>query len=343
MGERTMMAGRVAAAGLLAAVVAGCAAADGSGAGRSAAAVPVASADPPQDWQQVSSLGLEVAAPGAWPINPWPCDPAPPAQVLRGQGIIPLCGQVRGSAASVEIQPLVDEGVPAPPSPAAAPAVRQLTLAGVPASSSTVRLADGRTHITLTVPARRVQMVVVSPDAAIAQRVLASARLVDVDSFGCATSQPPDPSWSRRRPGPKVSLRAAAAPTALAVCAYQDLRRSPDGTPPARGTGVLVASTVLTGAELASAVASIDGAAAGPSPDARAGSCLPGTPEDAPLWLHARYADGRSTPVRVRYSACTDRWTATPDGMSQVTAAQLEALLKPVHTGYGFPGDLPAG
>lgn len=58
--------------------------------------------------------------------------------------------------------------------------------------------------------------------------------------------------------------------------------------------------------------------------------------------LHVTATSGGQQDVHVRCSTCEERAVTTDGGVSQVTQAQLEALLGPLSTGYGYAAPLPA-
>jgi hypothetical protein len=313
MSRRTT--GRLAAGFLAAAALTGCGAAGspsriGTAPSPAGASAPASRAAPtpavPAGWQRISSRGIEVDVPGDWPINSWSgCEPAPKALVERYQGAVAGCGTTESPAFRLSIESKKQQS--------SAPA-------GVPSTP------DGHgSRLTLTVPSRRHDAVAVvsGPDAALVRRIAGTVRFVEVDDAGCSTERPPDPSWDPPRPGPAVTL---PSPAAVAVCAYD--------------RDLLGASTVLTGDAALDAVRTLTAAAAGPLPD-RPQDCVPDLPEDGPLWLHVRGTDGSVTDVRIHYDTCRGRRVTTASGISHVTAAQLKAMLGPLHYGYGYGGDVP--
>ncbi|RKS75733.1 hypothetical protein CLV35_2210 [Motilibacter peucedani] len=267
---------------------------------------------------------------------------------MRGQGVVAGCGNDSPVHSLVTI-----ERASVPPDSsvrAFQPGAKLSTVAamldGVPAQRRTSTLPNGQRHVELTVPGHDVALSATSSDDVLLEQILSSVHLVDVDSAGCATRLPTPAPWDVRRSGPAVDLAAEGAPSSMAVCAYEQdgidssLDATPSPEPTQASTATLSASSVLTGDALTQAVAAIDDAAPGPVPDLSARECLAG-PDRAPLLLSAHYPSGGTMDVRIRYSTCTDRWTATPHGTSQVTMAQLAALLGPLHIGYATLGSLP--
>ncbi len=278
-------------------------------------------------WQRISSLGVEVDAPASWPVNTWSeCSgsgkPPPAALVTRGgTGGRRAClsRTVPASRLTIEQSALtVFDNV--------APTRDVVTADGTPAVV-VPRQYRGRAETVLVVASRGVTVTVASPDATVVDRIIASVRVVDVDSAGCRTAYPAAPAWDRRAAGPKV---AAGDPESIGVCVYQSASLGP----------VVGASTTLTGAAARTAAATLDAAPAGALPDV-VGTCPPGAPSGNPVVLHLRYADGRSVEARVHFSGCADRWVATPTGISQVTVDQLEALAGPLGIGVGRITSLP--
>ena len=285
-------------------------------------------------WQRVSSLGVEVDAPASWPINAWDgCAGAlPAAQITRGQFGAPLC--LRGPDAP-PVTSVLDIGRPGAqntnqlgPAPTVPPSTRVETAhGGEPVTISSWSLPGGRTYATLTFRHRNVQVTAASPDAALVQRIITSAWPVAVDSLGCPTDLPPNPSWNVRAGRPGVDI---GHPTSITACYYPYDRSGPE---------VLGASAELRGAAARTAAETINSAKPGAVPD-NPTSCGAGGP-DSRLVLRVRQPDGTTVEAWVRFEGCTDRWVATPTGMSQSTQAQLTALMRPLATGYSSGADLP--
>src|SRR5262249_54630000 len=131
-----------------------------------------------------------------------------------------------------------------------APSSEQVSLSGAPALLTTEHKADGRTVLTLTVPAISAQVVASGPDAALLLSVLRTTRVVSVDSVGCTRELPASPTWDKAAARPAVRV---GTPTSVTVCLYEDQ--------------VLGASAELTGAQARSLAAALTAAKPGPVPD----------------------------------------------------------------------------
>lgn len=280
------------------------------------AAAGTASSQPPvaPGWQRISSLGLEVDAPASWPVNTWlGCGTeVPTEQVNRGVRGRPVCLSTALPASRLTIEPTLMTVLDG------RAVTRDVTTADGTSAVLIPRKTDGQAETVLFVASRNLEVLVASPDPAVVDRIIASVRFVDVDSAGCRTAFPAAPPWDHASDGPKIDV---GDPTSIAVCLYE---RSNSGT-------LLGASTVLTGTAARTAAAALDEARAGTVPDVAA-DCTPGEP-DSQVVVHLRYADDRSIEGRLHFSGCTDRWAATPTGISQATVAQLQALTGPLGLG----------
>jgi hypothetical protein len=312
-------------------VLAGCTGGSPGAAGRPTAPRP---ARVPSGWRLVSSLGLEVAAPADWPFNAWSgCGRPPPALVERDEGAVAGCGSNGIVPSVLRIRPLQSSGPGAGSNPPSQPETRQLG-GGVTGAAARGRTPDGRYLATVQVPALQAEVSAESPDEAVVDAIVNSIRAVAVDAVGCATRLGAAPTWDRPAAGPAVALSHRHPVASIGVCHYRRLQG-------ARTPMVLGSSLRLTGPLAAGAVAAIDQAAPGALPAVPARQCVR-EPESDPLWLHVDYA-GAEQPVlvHVRYSTCWQRWTASPSGVSHVSQAQLQALLGPLRTGYGYANGVP--
>ncbi|MCU1593151.1 MAG: hypothetical protein JWO12_543 [Frankiales bacterium] len=325
-------------AGLVALLVAGCSGVSGGSAkaGEDTPAPTASVAPVPVGWQVVSSLGLEVYAPGSWPFNGWSgCGPPPPALIERDQGAVAGCGSDSVVPSSLRIQGLQPPNPRSTSQPASQPSSKpaSVDLGSASGSVSRGQTADGRFRATVEVPALQAEVSVESPDKKTVDAIVSSVRAVDIDGVGCPTRLGAAPSWDHASTGPAVDLSRPGQVVSVSVCHYEPSRSS-DATP------VLASSIRLTGVQADAAVTAIERSAAGALPAVPEDQCQR-EPERNPLWLHIAYAHADPVPVHVRYSTCEQRWTASPSGVSQVSQAQLQALLGPLHTGYGYPVPLP--
>ncbi len=292
----------------------------------------------PAGWQRVSSLGVEVDAPAAWPINPSDSCSAPPTtpEVVRAKNGGLLCGgryELDPENASIApVRPgLVIRRITVP-QPTDPPGTRRTTtVSGSSAVATTHQLPGGFTETVLQVPSRDVEVSVTNQDTAVVDRIIASIRAVGVDSVGCHIQLPATPAWDHRGTGPKVDV---GQPRTIGICLYTyDARRG--------GSVALMASATLTGTAARTAAAALNTARAGAIPDV-ANACGFAPPPPVLLLLH--YADGSTVQARIRAGGCSDRWVATPTGVSQPTVAQLDAIVGPLRAtdlALGYHESLP--
>jgi hypothetical protein len=163
-------------------------------------------------------------------------------------------------------------------------------------------------------------------DATTTRSILDSVRLVDVDHVGCPTRRP----GSTAKPGAPGADTVPAQPAAVGVCFYGDW-----------ASDRLQSSTELTGGRAAQAAAAVTNASPGGNPDQPADRCLETHPPAPDLVLLVRDNAGRVTVVRITFSSCTGRAIEYGTRRAQVSQSLLRLLMEPLHTGYGFSGDLP--
>jgi hypothetical protein len=79
----------------------------------------------------------------------------------------------------------------------------------------------------------------------------------------------------------------------------------------------------------------------GPNPDTDPQQCLhPPVPPPADAVLLVN-APQRQQAIHVSFSGCTGRRLDNGVRQAHVSVSLLKAILTPLHTGYGFNGDLP--
>jgi len=307
----------------------------------SVAATPTATVRP--GWKHVSSLGVQLAVPQDWDVVGaiGGCEPLPAATVERGGGVVAGCGYTEPAGFTLVHIGTVDDvaGLTDPrgdgsgtPAPGGSPST--VPLSRIPMDLTVSALSDDRTQLVLASAERDVAVLVRGPDLDLLQEILLTVELVDVDSAGCSAVQTARPSWDRagRLGVPAVDVGAADA---VSVCAYST--RDDDVAPR------LAASARLDGPDAREVLDALAAAPAGTVPFPPAIRCAPAryrtTPESG-LELLVNAA-GTTTPVRVHYDGCGDRYAASPDGLSQVTMRLLEAAYRPLGLGFSTLAPLP--
>jgi hypothetical protein len=285
------------------------------------ASQPVAGGTPP-GWRTESSLGVEVSVPGDWTVNQIGCNRNSEAStVVRAQGPVALCGSVEPDSKQV-----VSIG-----------AGRRIGFPGVEpdpgGDRGELRLPDGRFAAWTYLRSRDVTVTIRTRDAALTRRILASAHPVDVDSRGCTTNRPAI-DWPAPRT-PAQPVRLPGDPASAAVCYYGDL----DG---GDRDGVLQTSVLLTGADLAALVETINTAPAGPAPDPTDPKACPDRPSEPNALLYFRYPNQRPVLVQVTYNGCVSRAIVDGVGQSMPTVRLVHLFGRVLSTGVSWSDGLPA-
>jgi hypothetical protein len=295
----------------------------------SASATPtrVTSTDVPDGWRLVSNEGLEIAIPKGWPLISQGCDIPTRSTLIVTGGAGPSCGwdePANLTIVRVEDIDLATAELRFAQTEEGYVSTRATEVDGLPAAERTSTLADGRTRLVLTVPDRRATLIAAGPDPALLRRVAGTARVFDVDLNGC-TWQPPDPpSWDRVGAQQAVDV---GQPTSVTVCNY---------------AGTLVTSATLRGAQANSLVSALRNAKPGKSPDVPSTDCIDTGKRTVDLRI-VLHGTGGDTPLDGYFSRCTDRYVASPTGVSQMTEKILSTALTPLHLGWSYPGPLPTG
>jgi hypothetical protein len=281
----------------------------------------------PAGWQVVSSLGVELAVPGEWKLNADDgCHDPVDGTVTFGGGPVAGCG--RALMPRFTLVAIAAEVTDPRPQGATHDRGRPTRISGEAATLDRWTFSGGLTELQVVIPGGKVAVELRGTDEALLRRILATVRLVDVDSAGCHAVQPAKPSWDGSRSGPAIPV---GHPESIGVCLYR--------------TGRLAASKLLTGAEAARAAAALGRAAPGQVPD-QPDSCLD-EPEQETAWLYLKDGSlergGSVTPVRVHYDNCRRRFAVSPGGVSQLTQAMLSTTVGRTGTGYSFSGDVPTG
>jgi hypothetical protein len=275
-------------------------------------------------WRVESSMGVQIGVPSHWAINDYGCGMTDGPTVVRGQGAQRLCLTPEKSTKEV-----AEIGIDAPNAVGAGPAFtrREVSLDGVSAERTEGQGADGRYFGWLRIPSRRVLVSVRVHDPDVARRILDSARLVAADQNGCPDRRPP-----AARPGAAHPEAASALsperPTAISVCYYGEQGNA------------LQSSARLSGPQAAALAAALNQAPAGPNPDADPKMCLhPAAPPPADAVLLVEDAAGRGA-IHVTFSGCVGRGLDNGARRARVNASIIKMFMEPLHTGYGYNGDL---
>lgn len=263
---------------------------------RDEAAPPVATVDVPTGSQAVSWHGVQVLVPATWRLDDQRCGVAQTSTVLlpgfRNSCLPPYIpgltvvefAEVPDIPERTSTEPLLDA------------ATTPLDLDGTPALTGSVPLEqETGVRRVLVVPSEGVIVSVRSPDAAAADRILATARVVTVDANGCLSrlpaSRPAGPSGVE---GASESL-LPGSPTSLSACRYERLR---------------LVSSRRVDASIGALQQRLDALATGVSgrtPEREIAEELCRGMDDEVTTLEAGYADDRSLRVFFRGQACTDR------------------------------------
>ncbi len=259
----------------------------------------------PAGWKPVAALGVELFVPAAWRVMGTMgagCEGMDPAAhvVSRpvGAARASLCGPTRGTVVWF---------LPGPP--------------GGEVTTGSTR--PGPTTITWVHPARTAHVLASGPDRALLQRVLDTARTVDVDALGCGTRAVPR-QWGHE-PTALPPVRLAAGVTDVVVCVY--------GGGPWASDDLLVASGRLDAAQRATLARALEEAPTAPPPNPRM-RCLPGGSRETYALLRLR-SDAGVSELRVHWT-CSGRYTASADARSLTTLALVKAVLGPLHIGFGY-------
>ena len=104
--------------------------------------------------------------------------------------------------------------------------------------------------------------------------------------------------------------------------------------------GTLVTSDTLRGSRPTALVTALRNARPGQSPDSPPSDCLDRGQRTVELRI-VLHRTGGDLPVDGYFSRCTDRYVASPTGVSQMTQSILRAALTPLHLGWAFSAPLP--
>lgn len=290
-----------------------------------AGAIAETGATPAPGWRLESSLGLQISVPAHWAVNDYGCNMSQQPTVVRGQGAQMSC--LTPETPEKQLAWLgKDGGLPLETLPGAS--ARAVTLDGVAGERVEGRASDGRFVGWLRLPARQQLLVVKVLDEALLRRILDSAKLVPVDHNGCPELRPIAPKDRPARSAAALPL-APERPRSVAICYYGS------------NGDQLLSSALLVGDAARDVADRLNRSAPGPNPDTDPKQCLhlpAPPPADAVLLLGDAHG---STTIHVSFSGCTGRRLDNGLRQAHVSASLLKAILTPLHTGYGFNGELP--
>lgn len=284
---------------------------------------PRSTAAPP-GWRLESSHGVQLTVPGHWAVNDYGCNMTQGPTVVRGQGAQAAC-----LTPETPTKELAWIG-PAEAAEARATAefpVRTIALDELDVERAEGRASDGRHVGSLRLPSQGAFVLVKARDAATMRRILDSARSVKVDHNGCPDTRPSDARPAAKHPGAEAAL-APANPRGISICYYGESSRA------------LQSSARLVGEAASKFAAQMNSMPAGPNPDADPRTCLHPKlppPPDAVLFVEDA---ARRAAIYVTFGGCVRRGLDNGARRAHVSAALIKAFMQPLHTGYGFNGDL---
>ena len=271
---------------------------------------------PAAGWRWESSHGLELAVPASWKINDTDCNQTDAPSIVRAQGATDAC--LTPEPTSKEIVEIFGgeavEGVQLPKDLEP----YDVSLDDEPAERGEGKTDDGRFAGWLRVPRLNVVVEARVHEQGTLTRVLDSARVVDVDHNGCATAR----EDIHAKP-PATQTLVPIETRALSVCYFG-------------GSDVLLASSWLESDAAAQLVTKLNEAGPGANPDVPESQCA--RTEDVPPVDAMLIAQGTQDPaiVEVSFAGCTNRGLRNGRDTSRVSQDLLQAIMDPLHTGYGF-------
>jgi hypothetical protein len=176
-----------------------------------------------------SASGVQVRVPESWPANALHCGTPTKPTVIVDVGSIETCAvyggpvfdtvEFKGAQALAATPQHPQYAVLGPPFYPNIPTMRPTTVDGKTAQIGSMLLADGRTLEVLIIPSLDVSVGATTKDPALAERIIASAHVVDVDANGCpsqtALVEPGKPS---REGAGRVLV--PGTPIAASICHY---------------------------------------------------------------------------------------------------------------------------
>jgi hypothetical protein len=175
-----------------------------------------------------SSSGLQVRAPESWPANALHCSTAAQPTVIVDVSMYQAClgpdphvdqVEFRGAQALAATPEHPSVPVSEPPFYPNTPTMRPTKVDGRDAQIGSMRLADGRTLEVLIIPDLDVSVGATTKDPALAERIIASAHVVDVDANGCPSRTAAVVPGKPTRDGADRDL-VPGTPIAASLCSY---------------------------------------------------------------------------------------------------------------------------
>ncbi|MBM9506206.1 hypothetical protein [Actinacidiphila acididurans] len=309
-------------AAVVAAVGAGFVVAETSGhGGRHGTTAAHTGADTMRTW---TYHGLQVKAPSGWGVNALRCGTPVKDTVVIDQGPTAACA-IKLPGPMPQTVTFGTLGKRADPS------ARKVTVDGRPATVHTERMPDGLFRTTLTVPSLDAFVDVRTRSRALTAAVIASARIVSVDTNGCAAHV------DALRPGGAPQRSGAAAhlvpglPSGATVCHYEDHR--------------LAHSTRLTGSRLTELLDQLAALRPGlkpadPRPNPKQppsvtlGSCFDQADRDGYL-LRFTYPSGPALDVYAHFDGCIRLGADNGARTGGLTPAFGDSFFGKVDPGFG--------
>jgi hypothetical protein len=254
--------------------------------------------------------------PASWKINDTDCNQTDAPSIVRAQNAVGLC--LTPEPTSKEIVEIFGGGAVEGAELPKGSEAYEVSLGDDPAERAEGMTDDGRFAGWLRVPRLNVVVEARVHEQDTLTRVLDSARVVDVDHNGCATARE-----DIRATPPATRTLVASDTRALSVCYFGS-------------SDVLLASSWLEGDAAAQLVTKLNEAVPGANPDVPESQCL--RTEDVPpadAMLIAQGTQERAI-VEVSFAGCTNRGLRNGRDTSRVSQDLLQAIMGPLHTGYGF-------
>lgn len=275
-------------------------------------ASPIATRTIPPDQQPVSFRGIEILVPATLSFNATHCGAAREDTVVQEDGPVRACFLAQKPGLTVvRIEEFAGDQVPGV-------VTRAVQLDGVPALRGVGTPIHHRgIQSVLAVPSRRVLIAVESPDTALRERIIDSARIVEIDSTGCpSTIESPDPPPTDRR-GATDSL-VPDQPSGATICRYANTE--------------LHRSTRLDATETAAIQRILNGLAEGASPTLA--PCHATGDERNRYVVRFDYPSGPTLAVYSRIDGCEAMWASNGVRTTEVSKPLVDLLIAQV----GFRG-----
>ena len=279
--------------------------------------VPMLDRSVPADgWRWESSLGVEVAVPADWKINDTDCNQTDAPSVVRSQGTVLSC--LTAEPPTKQIIEIADERTAKSVGRPDFLTYTNVMVGSVAAERGEGETADGRAAGWLHLPSIHVIVDVRVKGKETLQRVLDSVRVIDTDHNLCATA--------RKDMGPVAPRQSTLAPShvsTISVCYFDK-------------ANVLQASALIEGDEAQQVADELNATKPGRNIDVPESTCLHESEQPPPDAVLLVLGDADHAQIEMTFSSCTHRGLSNGRAETQLTRPLLEAIMKPVATGYGF-------